>query len=84
MDSLPDKEADFDIEKIICSTEESMKIHEVLHNLVEPYKEVFALRVFGELSFKQIAYIFGKSDNWACFTYHRARNKIKKRLKGYK
>ena len=34
------------------------------------------LRVFGELSFKQIAKIFKKTDNWACVTYHRARNKI--------
>ncbi|HBI61766.1 MAG TPA: RNA polymerase subunit sigma, partial [Lachnospiraceae bacterium] len=29
-----------------------------------------------ELSFKQIADIFQKTDNWACVTYHRARNKI--------
>lgn len=84
MDPLPDQEDKIDIEKIICFTEESIEIHEILHNLEEPYKEVFTLRVFGELSFKQIASIFGKSDNWACVTYHRARNKIKERLEGYK
>ncbi|MBQ3120400.1 MAG: sigma-70 family RNA polymerase sigma factor, partial [Peptococcaceae bacterium] len=43
-------------------------------------KEVFMWRVFAELSFKQIGQIFGKSENWACVTYHRARNKIKERL----
>lgn len=53
-----------------------MQIHRLLHDLAEPYKEVFMLRVFGELSFKQIADIFQKTDNWACVTYHRARNKI--------
>ena len=53
-----------------------MQIHLLLHNLDEPYKEVFMLRVFGELSFKQIAKIFQKTDNWACVTYHRAKNKI--------
>ncbi len=53
-----------------------MQIHEVLHNLKEPYKEVFSLRTFGELSFKQIAALFGKSENWACVTYHRARKRI--------
>lgn len=84
MDPLPDQEDKIDIEKIICSTEESIEIHEILHNLEEPYKEVFTLRVFGELSFKQIASIFGKSDNWACVTYHRARNKMIERLEGYK
>ena len=33
-----------------------------------------------ELSFKEIAGIFNKNENWACVTYHRARNQIKKRL----
>ena len=27
-----------------------------------------------------VGQIFGKSENWACVTYHRARNKIKERL----
>ena len=64
------------IEEQILSRSDAMQIHLLLHNLDEPYKEVFMLRVFGELSFKQIAEIFQKTDNWACVTYHRARNKI--------
>lgn len=83
IEALPEKADDQDVEQIISSAETSMKIHEVLHNLGEPYKEVFSLRVFGELSFKQIAYLFGKSENWACVTYHRARNKIKERMEDY-
>ena len=46
----------------------------------EPYKEVFELRVFGELSFRDIADIFGKTESWARVTYHRARLKIKERM----
>ena len=64
------------IEEQILNQSDVMKIHRLLHNLTEPYKEVFMLRVFGELSFKQIAEIFQKTDNWACVAYHRARNKI--------
>ena len=64
------------IEEQIINRSDAMQIHLLLHNLAEPYKEVFMLRVFGELSFKQIARIFQKTDNWACVTYHRARNKI--------
>ena len=64
------------IEEQIINRSDAMRIHLLLHNLAEPYKEVFMLRVFGELSFKQIARIFQKTDNWACVTYHRARNKI--------
>ncbi|WP_346885825.1 sigma-70 family RNA polymerase sigma factor [Clostridium sp. UBA4395] len=84
LDELSEQKDNFNFEQIISSTEESMEIHEILHNLDEPYKEVFSLRVFGELSFKQIACLFGKSDNWACVTYHRAINKIKERMEDYK
>ncbi len=71
------------IEQLICNAEASMKVHEILHNLKEPYKEVFTLRVFGELSFKQIASLFGKTENWACVTFHRARKKIQARMEDY-
>jgi len=46
----------------------------------EPYKEVFELRVFGELSFTQIGAIFQKTETWARVTYHRARLKLKERM----
>ena len=52
----------------------------ILHRLEEPYKEVFGLRVFGELSYSQIAEIFGKSESWARVTYHRAKLKIQERM----
>jgi RNA polymerase sigma-70 factor (ECF subfamily) len=52
----------------------------VLHHLNEPYKEVFSLRVFGELSFADIGRVFGKSENWARVTYHRAKRKIQERM----
>ena len=58
----------------------AMQIQKILHDVPEPYKEVFMWRVYAELSFKQIGQIFGKSENWACVTYHRARNKIKEKL----
>lgn len=68
------------IEEQVLNRSDAMQIHLLLHNLDEPYKEVFMLRVFGELSFKEIADIFQKTDNWACVTYHRARNKILKQM----
>ena len=61
----------------------SVKIHGLLHQLPDPYKEVFTLRVFGELSFKQIAALFGKTENWACVTFHRAKAKIRERMEEY-
>ncbi|MBQ4529801.1 MAG: sigma-70 family RNA polymerase sigma factor [Lachnospiraceae bacterium] len=60
--------------------EQMIKIHQILHGLEEPYKEVFQLRIFGELTFKQIAKIFGKTESWARVTYHRARIKMQERM----
>lgn len=55
----------------------TFRIHKLLHEMEEPYKEVFQLRVFGELSFANIGRLFGKSENWARVTFHRAKNRIK-------
>ena len=64
------------IEECISDKQLSLAIHRVLHDLPEPYKEVFSLRVFGQLSFADIGGLFGRTANWACVTYHRARQKI--------
>ncbi|MCM1299038.1 MAG: sigma-70 family RNA polymerase sigma factor [[Eubacterium] siraeum] len=58
----------------------AFRIHQILHQMEEPYKEVFQLRVFGELSFAKIGELFGKSESWARVTYYRAKNKVKDRL----
>lgn len=64
----------------IVEAEQSLMIHKILHQMEEPYKEVFHLRVFGELSFKQIGDIYGKTESWARVTYHRAKLKIVEEL----
>lgn len=64
------------IEEKLSDKQQAVQIHGILHNIKEPYKEVFNLRVFGELSFKQIADIFGKTESWARVTYYRAKVKI--------
>ena len=69
------------IEEYFFDKETAFAIHKVLHTLNEPYKEVFSLRTFGELSFKQIAELFGKTEAWARVTYHRARLRIKEEIK---
>ena len=69
-----------DLSDKAADTDSALRIHMVLHELPEPYKEVFQLRVFGELTFAQIGMVFGKTENWARVTYHRARLKIKERI----
>ena len=42
-----------------------------------PIGRYFSLRVLGELGFSEIGRLFGKTANWACVTYHRAKEKIR-------
>lgn len=56
--------------------ESAFLIHRFLHSMEEPYKEVFNLRVFGELPFEKIGRIFGKSSGWARVTFYRAKKRI--------
>ena len=58
------------------------RLHRLLHDLPEPYKEVFSLRTFGELPFAQIGEFFGKTESWARVTYFRARQKLKEGFDG--
>lgn len=79
---LPDEVAEQsrpedDPAEAFASRDLAMQAHHALHRLPEPYREVFSLRVLGSLSFSAIGELFSKSQNWACVTYHRARQKLR-------
>ena len=67
-------------EQAAVEKDDSFRLHLALHGMEEPYREVFELRVFGELSFQQIGSIFRKTENWARVTFHRARAKLRERM----
>jgi len=75
--------SDVNVEKLLEDKQTTLRIHQMLHAMEEPYKEVFQLRLFGELAFKEIGTIFRKTESWARVTYHRARLKIQERMKEY-
>lgn len=81
-DELPDEygEPQGSVEDDYLVKAYAKELHKILHNLTEPYKEVFSLRTFGELSFSDIGELFGKSDSWARVTYHRAKLMIKEEM----
>lgn len=68
----------------LMDREQADRIYDFLHRMKEPYKEVFTLRVLGELSFQRIGRIFGKSDAWARVTYYRAKTMIAKQMEEWK
>jgi len=73
--------SDTNIETDIINRDTSMRIHHLLHELEEPYREVFTLRVFAELKFSDIGNVFGKSENWAGVTFYRAKQKLLQLMK---
>lgn len=68
------------VEQSAVEKDDSFRVHMALHGLEEPYREVFELRVFGELSFAQVGQIFQRTENWARVTFHRARAKLRERM----
>lgn len=69
-----------EFEDKLLDKEAAWKIHKKLHQLDEPYKEVFSLRIFGELSFSQIGELFGKTDSWARLVFYRAKKELRRDL----
>jgi RNA polymerase sigma-70 factor (ECF subfamily) len=77
LDSIPEKADDAKgPEELAVAGDESARLHRLLHDLPEPYKEVFSLRVFAQLGFREIGSLFGKTENWACVVFYRARKKL--------
>lgn len=80
-DNIPEQtKSSYSIEDKLTDKESADRIYYLLHNMPEPYKEVFSLRVFGELPFKKIGKLFNKTENWACVTYYRAKSLIQKEM----
>jgi RNA polymerase sigma-70 factor (ECF subfamily) len=70
----------FDIEKSYLDSDTAKRLHLLLHNLDEPYKEIFTLRVFGDLPFSQIGELFGKTDSWARLIFYRAKKQLQEEM----
>ena len=65
-------------EDTVLQSMEKLELIRRLHDLPEPYREVMYLRAFGGLSFKEIAEVSGKTENWARVTFYRGKEKLKK------
>ena len=63
-------------EQSLTDSDTAIRIHHLLHELDEPYREVLLLRIFAELKFSDIGSVFGKSENWAGVTYYRGKQKL--------
>lgn len=75
-----DADSGINIEREMEHKDASYRIHLALNELEEPYRKVFELRIYGELSFRDIGILCEKTENWARVTYHRAKLKLQERM----
>lgn len=59
---------------------ERANLYAKLHSCPEPYRELLYLRLLGDLSFKEIGDILGKTENWSRVTFYRAKEMLKKEI----
>ena len=72
-----DFESSENIEENVIEKESKEILYKKIEGLDEKTKEVINLRIYGELSFKEISEIIGKTENWCRVTFYRGKEKIK-------
>lgn len=65
-------------EETYLQTQTKVQLLKQLHSLAEPYREVMYLRLFGELSFREIGDILEHSENWARVTFYRGKEMLRR------
>ena len=61
----------------LLANEGRAQLLKAVHELPEPYRELVYLRCFGNLSFRELGEVMGKSENWARVTFYRGKERLK-------
>lgn len=78
-ETLPDPALP-DGETHVIRQESRLELYRAIHSLPEMEREVVLYRITGELSFREIGEILGRSENWSRTVFYRGKQKIKKEL----
>jgi RNA polymerase sigma-70 factor (ECF subfamily) len=61
----------------IIEQEQNTNLIEAISKLKNPFREIIHLRVFNELSFKEVGGLFSQSEGWARINFYRAKLQLK-------
>ena len=64
-------------EQDVLAQLEKIELMKKLHDLEEPFREVMYLRIFGELSFREIGEILQRTENWARVNFYRGKERLR-------
>lgn len=70
------------VEDEVMTKAQNLELYRNLQKLDGTERDVVYMRMFADLSFKEIGEVLGKSENWARVTYFRSREKLKKNYFG--
>lgn len=68
------------IEEEFIRLQEKTRLEKEIEKLKEPQKTIVSLRIYQEMSFKEIAKLYDKTDNWACVNFYRAKEILRERM----
>lgn len=68
------------VEQDVLKSLSQIELLKRLHQCKEPFREICYLRLFGELSFKEIGEVLGKRENWTRVTYYRGKEQLRKEI----
>ncbi|MEI3613129.1 RNA polymerase sigma factor [Pseudogracilibacillus sp. SO30301A] len=66
------------VEDVYIRSEDKLDFFKKARQLNDVKREIVYLRLLGDLSFKEIGIIFGKTENWARVTFYRAKQELRK------
>ncbi len=67
-------------ERMFSDKQLAKKMYDTLQTMQVPYREVYCLHIFGDMSFDEIGAINEKSRQWAATIFYRARMMMNKAL----
>ena len=70
-----------DMEREFIRREDRLTFYRQLHTLDEQTREVFYLRLAGDMSFEEIGSVLGRSGAWARTVFYRGKEALKRRMR---
>lgn len=64
-------------EEKLLEREDRMALLRQIHTLPEESREAVYLRIFGDLSFREIGDVMGRTETWARVTFYRSKEKLR-------
>lgn len=68
------------VESVVLSNYSKVDLLKQIYSFSSPIRDVLYLRLFGDLAFKEIGEILGKTENWARVTFYRGKEALRKEL----